>query len=130
MDPKETRRTVYSKISRLDLNPMLSMFDFPDPNVHSGSRVKTTTPLQKMFVLNSPFMVRQAEALAERCLAAADTDRDRIVQASRMLFGREPVAEEVELAVQFLGDRDEGHANRWAQYAQVLLSSNELLMID
>lgn len=130
IDPEESRRTVYSKISRLDLNPMLAMFDFPDPNVHAGSRVETTTPLQKMFVLNSPFMVRQAEALAERCLTAAGTDRDRVTWAAQALFGREPMAEELELALQFLGEPDAGHSDRWTQYAQVLLSSNELLMID
>ena len=65
-DPEETRRTVYAAVSRLDLNPMLALFDFPDPNAHSERRARTTTPLQKLFVLNSPFMLRQAEALADR----------------------------------------------------------------
>ena len=129
-DPQETRRTVYSKVSRLDLNPMLAMFDFPDPNVHAGSRVETTTPLQKMFVLNSPFMVAQVSALAERCLTAADDDAGRVDWVCQTLFGREPAAEERELALQFLGEQDEKHSERWKQYAQVLLASNELLMID
>ncbi len=129
-DPKETRRTVYSKVSRLDLNPILAMFDFPDPNVHSGRRVETTTPLQKMFVLNSPFMVAQVDALSERCLAAAGDDPGRVNWACQTLFGREPTTEERELVLEFLGEQDEKHAERWKQYAQVLLASNELLMID
>ena len=129
-DPEETRRTVYSKVSRLDLNPMLAMFDFPDPNVHAGSRVETTTPLQKMFVLNSPFMVAQVSALAERSHSAADNDASRVEWVCQTLFGREPAAEERELALQFLGEQDEKHSERWKQYAQVLLASNELLMID
>ena len=130
IDPKETRRTIYSKVSRLDLNPMLAMFDFPDPNVHAGSRVETTTPIQKMFVLNSPFMVAQVEALAERCLASADDDAERVAWASQTLFGREPTADERALALEFLGEKDEKHTERWKQYAHVLLASNELLMID
>lgn len=129
-DPKETRRTVYSKVSRLDLNPMLAMFDFPDPNVHAGTRVETTTPLQKMFVLNSPFMIAQVDALAERCLTAASDDPARVDWACQTLFGRKPTAAERELALEFLGDQDDKHAERWKQYAQVLLASNELLMID
>ncbi|MCA9203560.1 MAG: PSD1 domain-containing protein, partial [Planctomycetales bacterium] len=60
------RRTVYSEVSRFQLHPLLAMFDFPDPNAHSGGRVETTTPLQKLFVLNSPWMVEQARRLAER----------------------------------------------------------------
>ena len=64
--PGERRRTIYSRASRLELNKLLAMFDYPDPNVHADRRVETTTPLQKMFVLNSPFMVEQAAALAER----------------------------------------------------------------
>ena len=129
-DPKETRRTVYSKVSRLDLNPMLAMFDFPDPNVHAGTRIETTTPLQKMFVLNSPFMVAQVDALAQRCLAVADEDSKRINWAYQTLFGRGPTPEERKLGLEFLGDHDDKHTERWKQYAQVLLASNELLMID
>ncbi len=129
-DPKETRRTVYSKVSRLDLNPMLAMFDFPDPNVHAGTRIETTTPLQKMFVLNSPFMVAQVDALAQRCLAVADEDSKRINWACQTLFGRGPTPEERKLGLEFLGDHDDKHTERWKQYAQVLLASNELLMID
>lgn len=129
-DPKETRRTVYSKVSRLDLNPMLAMFDFPDPNVHSGRRIETTTPLQKMFVLNSPFMVHQATALAERCLAAGESDHSRVEWAHQTVFGRMPTNEELELAIDFLTDGTADSTSQWTQYAQVLLASNELLMID
>lgn len=129
-DPEQTRRTVYARISRLDLNPMLAMFDFPDPNAHAARRVETTTPLQKMFVLNSPFMVRQSAALSERCLAAAESDTDRIHWAYQTLFGRGASSEELELGLEFLGSVDEGHAARWEQLAQVLLASNEMLMID
>lgn len=129
-DPEQTRRTVYARISRLDLNPMLAMFDFPDPNAHAARRVETTTPLQKMFVLNSPFMIRQATALSERCIDAADSDEARIHWACRTLFGRDATAEEVELGLAYIGELDEGHTGRWEQFAQVLLASNEMLMID
>src|SRR5207253_7834209 len=65
-DLKEHRRTIYSVVSRLELNRMLALFDFPDPNLHADRRIEPTTPLQKMFVLNSPFMVYQAACLAQR----------------------------------------------------------------
>ena len=134
MDPQdgnERRRTVYSRVSRLKLDEVLAMFDFPDPNVHSERRTETTTPLQKLFVLNSPFMLRQAESLAESLVAASQDDGSRIDAAFRQVYGREPTAEERRAGSEFLascGESDD--KNRWTQFAQVLLASNELLIVD
>ncbi len=60
------RRTFYGFVSRHELNPLLRLFDFPDPNITSDERPVTTVPLQQLFVLNSEFMVRNAKALAAR----------------------------------------------------------------
>jgi hypothetical protein len=129
-DPVACRRTVYSAVSRLELNRMLALFDFPDPNAHADRRVETTTPLQKMFVLNSPFMVAQAARLAERLAAeAGEEDRCRIDRAYRLLYARPATEAEVRLGLAFLragGDR----AARWQQYAHVLLAANEMSFID
>lgn len=130
--PEEGRRTVYSRASRLELNKLLAMFDYPDPNVHADRRVETTTPLQKMFVLNSPFMVEQAGALAER-LAAEVPDSalaaryQRIDLAYRLLYGRPATDEEIKIGLSFLKD---GNQERFKQYAHVLLAANELLYVD
>ena len=78
----------------------------------------------------SAFMIAQVDALAELCLTAAVDDPARVDWACQTLFGRKPTATERELALEFLGDQDDKHAERWKQYAQVLLASNELLMID
>jgi hypothetical protein len=128
-DPRERRRTVYSAVSRLELNRMLALFDYPDPNVHADRRVETTTPLQKLFVLNSPFLVAQARALAGRLNAEEDADSQRIERAYRLLYGRAPTEAEVQLGIEFLQGGDE-HATRWQQYAHVLLAANELLFVD
>jgi len=130
-DPEERRRTIYSAISRFELNKMLTMFDFPDPNTHADRRSLTTTPLQKLFVLNSPFMVRQADTLAERLTAcAAPNDRERIDRAYLLIYGRTVTEPEAHLALEFLGCNDAQQADRWKQYAQALLASNEMLMLD
>lgn len=130
-NPDERRRTIYSRVSRLELDAMLALFDFPDPNVHSPQRNETTTPLQKLFVLNSPFMVRQAESFAEKVTKASSADIDRIHFAYTVAFGREPSGDEVEIGLSFLegcGKADE--QARWTQYSQILFASNELLMVD
>jgi hypothetical protein len=130
-DAAERRRTVYSAVSRLELNRMLAQFDFPDPNAHADRRAETTTPLQKLFVLNSPFMVAQAEALAERLRTevAPDDDRQRMHRAYRLLYARPPTEQEIKLGLAFLVAGEDRPA-RWRQYAHVLLAANEMLFID
>ncbi|MEO8496718.1 MAG: DUF1553 domain-containing protein, partial [Planctomycetota bacterium] len=130
-NPDERRRTAYSHVSRLDLDAMLALFDFPDPNVHSPKRNETTTPLQKLFVLNSPFMVRQAESFAERLIGATSENSGRISLAYTIAFGREPASAELEIGLAFLdGGGESDEQARWVQYAQIVLASNEMLMLD
>ena len=128
LEPAERRRTVYSKVSRLELNRLLAMFDFPDPNATADRRVETTTPLQKMFVLNSPFMTRQAEALAARLQnEEKGAEARRIDRAYRLLYARPATTEEVALGEAFLQD---GGKERWARYAHALLAANEMMFVD
>lgn len=126
-DPESQRRTLYSEVSRMDLNPLLARFDFPDPNAHSARRFETTTPLQKLFLLNSPFLVRQADALADRLRRHGGSQQARIEHAYELLWGRKPDAEEVALGEAFVS---QDVPEVWSQYAQALLISNEMFMVD
>jgi hypothetical protein len=132
-NPDQHRRTVYSRISRLSLNPLLALFDFPDPNIHADRRVETTTPLQKLFVMNNPFMIREAEAFADRLSALADLSPSPaetfIQQAYQRLFSRPATDAELHLGLEFLRQGDNAQARR-RQYAQVLLATNEMLFLD
>ncbi len=125
--PDSQRRTVYSEVSRMDLNPMLARFDFPDPNAHSAKRFETTTPLQKLFLLNSPFLVAQADALAERLANHGGSHRSRIELAYQLLMARMPTQLEMDLGEEFVAS---GESEMWSQYAQALLISNEMFMVD
>lgn len=129
-DPQETRRTIYSRVSRLDLNPMLALFDFPDPNAHSARRVKTNTSLQKLFLLNSPFMVEHAKALTKRLQQEAKNDQQRIERAYRLLYARDPNGKELEIGLAFLTQANVPSELRWHSYAQALLAANEMMFLD
>jgi len=129
-DPKEVRRTIYSQVSRFQLDPFLSLMDFPDPNAHSEGRNETTTPIQKLFSLNSDFIVLQAQRLAARVIDQPDlTLQQRIEIAYQSVFARLPDEQEVQLATSFLS-RAPSDLDHWTKYAQVLLASNELLIVD
>ena len=131
------RRTVYAKVSRHDLDSLLRLFDFPDPNVTSDSRTVTTVPLQQLFVLNSEFMVRQAKALATRLSpGSSEPNEQRINKAFLLVYGRLPNAQERQLGMAFLASHKsqsesaDNDLSGWEQYAQVLLSANEFLYVD
>ncbi len=123
-DAKNSRRTLYGTVKRRELNDLLRLHDFPDPTTHSASRTPTTTPLQQLFVLNSPFMQQQSAALAKRAEIAGDNEA-RVRRVYQLLFGRLPASGEAKLAKDFLID-----APSWPAYCQALLGSNEFLFVD
>ena len=131
-DPAKRRRTVYARISRLKLNDQLMQFDYPDANVHAEQRSVTTTPMQKLFMLNSPFMQRQAEGPRRALARGAERRKEiRVTLAYRLLFLRANLkTEERALALAFLSRPSGSDMNRWEQYAQTLLASNEMLYVD
>jgi hypothetical protein len=127
------RRTLYAKIDRSSMDDVLRLFDFPDPATHSPDRQPTTTALQQLFVLNSPFMREQAQSLATMLLAGDPQTGEAIVRrAYGRLLAREPRPAERELGVEYL--RAEAGSSidvqRVQEYAQALLGSNELLFVD
>jgi len=124
-DAKNFRRTVYARISRLELNSFLTSLDYPDANVHAEKRAITTTAMQKLFQMNSPFMTARAKALAGRYEPELG-----IQSLYNALFNRSPDAEEIRLARAFLKKPSTSKLSRWEQYCQSLLISNELLYVD
>ena len=130
-DPANFRRTVHARISRLKLSDLLMQFDYPDANVHAEKRAVSTTATQKLFLLNNPFILAQAKALAARLKSdPSDDDPRRIQHAYRLLFGREPERTETELALAFLSKPNPSDMPRWEQYAHLLLASNEMFYVD
>lgn len=139
---KNVRRTIYGTVDRRDLDDMLRLYDFPDPNAHSPARETTTTPLQQLFVLNSSFVQRQADLLAQRLMESSPSQTGRITAGYRLLFGRPPNERELQLGMEFLDSAaqpgtslpaDAGHAasaHVWRNYVHVLLGSNEFLFVD
>src|ERR1051325_723355 len=126
-------RTVYGRVSRLKLNDTLMQFDYPDANVHAEKRAVTTTPMQKLFVLNSSFMIERAKSLARRLTSdAKESDRKRIEHAYELLFARSPDKTELKAGLAWLHKPAEASMKltRWEQYAQVLLASNEMSYVD
>jgi hypothetical protein len=126
-DPQNHKRTVYARISRLQLSSMLMQFDYPDANVHAENRSTTTTAMQKLFALNSPFVLDCAKSLSTRIESTKGREA-QIRTAYRALYVREPDANELKMGLAYL--RRDNATERWPEYAQALLIANEMMYVD
>ncbi|MGO9471395.1 MAG: PSD1 and planctomycete cytochrome C domain-containing protein [Isosphaeraceae bacterium] len=104
VDASDAHRSVYLPVIRDRVLEPLALFDFADPSIVTGERATTTGPAQALYFRNAPFVIRQAEALAERLRAVEGGGPSRIDRAYRLAFARTPTDAERERALAFLRD--------------------------
>jgi Protein of unknown function (DUF1553)/Protein of unknown function (DUF1549)/Planctomycete cytochrome C len=114
------RRTVYGRVSRGRVNGLLLLYDFPEPTMHSPGREYTTTPLQQLFVLNSPFVRDQAVALAASVAKEPDVSA-KVRALYHKVLSRDPSKHELALAGEYLA------TGTMTDYAHALLCTNEVI---
>jgi hypothetical protein len=111
IEQKETlHRSVYLPIIRSQLPPMLALFDFADPDLVVGRRPVTNVPAQALLLLNSPFVMEQAEIAADRVRSSATKKDDEnsleartiIERTYELILSRRPRDSEVDRAAAFL----------------------------
>ena len=111
IEQKETlHRSVYLPIIRSQLPPMLALFDFADPDLVVGRRPVTNVPAQALLLLNSPFVMEQAETAADRVRSSVTKKDDEnspeaqtiIERTYELVLSRHPTSTEVDRAAAFL----------------------------
>jgi len=110
--PATPRRAVYGFVDRQNLPGTLRSFDFASPDAHSPQRFVTTVPQQALFLMNSPFVVEQAKAMAKR--VEATEPGERIAELYRLALGRPPTADELAAAKAFVAPDSPGPPDLWA----------------
>ena len=138
------RRTVYLPVFRtkqMQELDILNYFDFAEPTQVNASRRTTVVPTQNLFLLNSPWIVEQAEALAAKLVQDDQLlDRQRVNELIVRIFNRKPAESEIMRGLEFVYDferrasadqtaKGAGPPGRlaWAAFIQMLLASNEFL---
>ncbi len=116
----DKRRSVYTPAFRNKRLELFEVFDFGDINQSVGQRNVSTVAPQALYLLNHPFVIEQAQAAAERTLAAASSDDERITAAFRRTLGRAPSAGELGKCRRFLGANASPEA--WAELHQMLFA--------
>ncbi len=89
------RRSIYTKVTRMEGPQFLELFDFPNPTVTRGSRDRTNVPAQALALLNDPFVIDQAGFWAEHLVASDDDSiADRVQSMFLRAVGRSPTEQE------------------------------------
>jgi hypothetical protein len=109
-------RSVYLPRVRNVLPEMLELFDAPDASLVMGARETTTSPLQALYLMNSPFVWRQAEGLAHRVLETKG--KDPISTAHLLAYARPPT------------DKEQAIANRFMTHFKRIATSEKLTDLD
>jgi hypothetical protein len=122
--PAEFRRMVYQAKPRTELDTTFGAFDCPDAGQVSPKRTRSTTPLQALNLLNSPFAVQQAESFAERLRREAGQGTDaQVRRAFQLGFLREPAADELAASMKLV------QAHGLAALCRALFNANEFLTV-
>jgi hypothetical protein len=130
----ESYRSVYLPVIRNVPSRFFETFDFPEPSETRGRRDVTTVAPQALFLMNSPFVLEQARTAAERLLAKATADDERVRRAWRSALGREPSTSELDRALKFVSEtaefsEDSSETQRrhdaWARLYHSLFASAE-----
>ncbi|MEX2558476.1 MAG: DUF1553 domain-containing protein, partial [Pirellulales bacterium] len=138
---ESNHRGVYLMTQRIQRHPFLALFDGPDTNYSTDVRTQATVPLQALYMMNNPFVSRQAEGFARRLLAESADASGRIDLACQTAWGRPARPEEIERGLQYIHEyaaelarqgmaTDQIEPAAWTSYARIVLTSNEFIYLD
>jgi hypothetical protein len=99
--PEDWRRMLYMQRVRQEREVTFGAFDCPDPSQAVPQRSRSTTPLQALNLLNSPFVLQQSKIYAETLMKQHDHLSDCIHTVFEASFGRRPADMELNEAAQF-----------------------------
>jgi hypothetical protein len=131
------RRSVYIHVKRSLLTPLLTAFDFPDPDLTCEDRFDTLQPGQALSLLNSEFIHEQAKRVAA-LIGVTDKDdlepNEIVTRCIAAVLGREATSDEIADGKQLIEDlvnrRNLSRQRAAELYCLTVLNWNEFLFVD
>jgi hypothetical protein len=123
--PLEWRRMVYMTKVRMQQDSTFGAFDCPDGGQIAPKRMRSTTPLQALNLLNSEFMVQQSDFFAERLKREAGPKvNNQIRLAFELAFNREPASDEMKAAETMIAKQG------LTLFCRALFNANEFIFVE
>ena len=114
---------VYMTKGRQEQEAVFGAFDCPDASQVISRRSRSTTPLQALNLMNSEFVIQQADLFAKRLDQEESSLADRISRAWQLCYNRTPDQQEVADCSRFI----ETHG--MSAFCRALFNSSEFLFI-
>lgn len=129
---EEFRRSIYVQVRRSKPLTMFETFDAPILEPNCEIRNASTIAPQALMLMNSPFLVEQAEVFADRIRQeAGDNVRSQIIRAWQLAFASDPTEREINDALAFLSTPvEKAGAKPLAIFCHALLGTNRFLYVD
>jgi hypothetical protein len=129
------RRSVYVKVKRSLLYPLLSVYDEADTDASTAVRFSTTVPTQALTMLNSVFMNQQADIFAHQLEKTDGSNTMRqINDALTAVTQRIPPTTDISRGQQFLQDmQQQEHMNphdALKAFCLLSLNLNQFIYLD
>ena len=121
--PPEWRRMIYQFKPRMQQDATFGVFDCPDGGQIAPRRSTSTTPLQALNLMNSRFIMQQAELFAERLRHESADPKAQIRHAFLLAFNREPGKQEFARAL------DLSQKQGLNVLCRAILNANEFLYV-
>jgi len=138
------RRSLYLLARRNYPLTFLDNFDFPIMAINCTRRGNSATPLQSLTLLNSDFVMEQADRFADHVVeltGAAASDEKKIEMGYLLALARKPTTKELKFCLNHLQKQQQRYLDlktppemasekALSYFCQMLLASNEFLYID
>ena len=122
--PADWRRMIYMTKVRQEQESVFGAFDCPDLSQGVPKRSRSTTPLQALNLLNSAFVMQQADLFAKRLeKEVGPTPAKQAVRAFELCFNRTATDDETKDAAAFI------KAEGLKQFARAMLNANEFVFV-
>lgn len=133
---QSNRRSIYMFAKRSLAVPLMTVFDYCDTTAPAGKRDVTIVAPQALTLFNNDTIHAESRAIADRVMASTQDQSERTITAWRLVLGRDPSADEAELAKSHLSrlmareDGTDSAIRAWSSLCHVLLNSNEFMFVD
>ena len=128
LDENLRHRSIYLRVKRSRLQPVLQLFDAPDALQGIGQRQTTTTAPQGLMVLNHPLVNDCAGAFAARLAGENPADTRALIDRGFLWsLGRHASQDEVNLCLDILKP---GTPEATRDFCQMLLCLNEFIYVE
>ena len=123
--PSEWRRMVYQRKIRMEGDATFEAFDCPDGGQVCPKRTRSITALQALNLLNSHFMVQQADLFSQRLSQETSQNiSDQVHYGFQLAYGRKPDQQELQKSIALV----ESHG--LLIFCRAIFNTNEFMFMN